>query len=98
MATSPPTRKLVRGQRHDLVPGWPVDAVILVSEGDAPVVAGDQPVVGDGDAVGVARQIGEHRLGSAEWWLAVDVPLDLARWYQSMAGGCELRQRREQKT
>src|SRR5580704_11724081 len=49
--------ELVRGQRHDLVPGWPVDAVILVSEGDAPVVAGDQPVVGDGDAVGVARQI-----------------------------------------
>jgi hypothetical protein len=44
--------ELVRGQRHDLVPGWPVDAVILVSEGDAPVVAGDQPVVGDGDAVG----------------------------------------------
>jgi hypothetical protein len=26
----------------------------------------DQPAVGDGDAVGVAGEIGQHRLGAAE--------------------------------
>jgi hypothetical protein len=36
-----------------------------VPEGDAVLVEGDEPAVGDGDAVGVARQISEHRLGSA---------------------------------
>ena len=71
--------ELVRGERHRLVAGGAVGAIILVSEGDAVVVAGDQSAVGDGDAVGVARQISEHRLGSAERRLEVDVPLDLAR-------------------
>jgi hypothetical protein len=34
-----------------------VGAVVLVPEGDAVPVERDQPAVGDGDAVGVARQI-----------------------------------------
>jgi hypothetical protein len=29
----------------------------------------DQATVGDGDPVGVAREIGQHRLGAAEWAL-----------------------------
>src|SRR5271157_4525029 len=72
--------ELMRGQRHDLVAGGAVGAIILVSEGHPPVVAGDQSMIGDGDAVGVTREIGEHCLGPAERRLAVDVPLDLARW------------------
>ena len=52
---------------------------ILVPEGDAVVVGGDQPAVGDGDAVGIAREISEHRLGSTERRLCVEVPLDLAQ-------------------
>ena len=43
------------------------------------LVEGDQPAVGDGDAVGVARQIGQHRLGSAERALGVDDPFGLAQ-------------------
>ena len=39
-----------------------IGAIILVPEGDAVVVGGDQPAVGDGDAVGIAREISEHRL------------------------------------
>jgi len=65
-AMSSPTRQLIGGERHALVSRAAVGAVVLVPEGDAVLVEGDQPAVGDGDAVGVARQIGEHRLGSAE--------------------------------
>ena len=61
-----PPDELMRGDGHDLVAHRAVCAIILVPEGDTSVVAGDQPAVGDGDAVGVGRQIGEHRLGSAE--------------------------------
>ena len=43
------------------------------------MVGGDQPAVGDGDAVGIAREISEHRLGSTERRLCVEVPLDLAQ-------------------
>src|SRR5271166_2755870 len=60
------TDELVRAERHDLLARAAVGAVVLVPEGDALLVERDQPAVGDGDAVGVARQIGEHCLGSAE--------------------------------
>lgn len=42
-------------------------------------VEGDQAAVDDGNAMGVARQIGQHRLGSAEWALCIDDPLGLAQ-------------------
>ena len=57
-------------QRHGLVAAGAFDPVVLPLEGDAGLVGGDQPAVGDGDAMGVARQIGEHGLGSAERLLA----------------------------
>ena len=53
-------------QGHDLVSRAAVGAIVLVLEGDAVLVERNQPAVGDGDAVGIARQIGEHRLWSAE--------------------------------
>ena len=43
-------------ERHDFVSRAAIGAIILVAEGDAVVVGGDQPAVGDGDAVGVARR------------------------------------------
>jgi hypothetical protein len=46
---------------HDLLPCVAIDAVILVLERDAGAVAGKQAAVGDGDAVGIARQIGQLR-------------------------------------
>ena len=57
----------------------PVEAVVLPPEGDAIAVARDQATVGDGDPVGVAREIGEHGLGTAEGAFGVDYPLDRAR-------------------
>ena len=71
--------ELVRGQRHRLVAARPFDPVILPLEGDAGLVGRDQPAIGDGDAVGVARQIGEHGLRPAERPLGIDHPLDLAQ-------------------
>ena len=49
------TDELARGERHDLVAGAAVGSIVLVFEGDALLVERDQPAVGDGDAVGVAR-------------------------------------------
>jgi hypothetical protein len=65
-------------QGHGLVPLAPLGSVVLSLEGDTPVVEPDQAAVGDGDAVGVAGQVGEHRLGSGEGTLGVDYPLDFA--------------------
>jgi hypothetical protein len=53
-------------QRHSLVSVAAFDPVVLPIEGDAILVECDQAAVGDGDAVGAARQIGQHGLGSTE--------------------------------
>ncbi len=74
--------ELVGGQRHRLVSARSVDAVVLVSEGDPALVGFDEAVVGDGDAVGVARQIGEDGLGPAERLLGVDHPLGLTQRFE----------------
>ena len=54
-------------------------AVVLPEEADGVVGHGDEPAVGDGDAVGVAAEIGEHLLGAAEGRLGVDHPVDPAQ-------------------
>ena len=71
--------ELVGGERHALLAVAALDAVILPSEGDAVLVEGDQAAVGDGDAVGIARQIGQHGLWTAERTLGIDDPFGLAR-------------------
>src|SRR5262249_33425389 len=53
--------ELVGGERHTLVSIAALDAVVLPLEGDALLVEGDQSAVGDGDAMGVTRQISQHR-------------------------------------
>src|SRR5215470_2838945 len=75
----------VGGERHLLVSIAALDAVILPLEGDALLVESNQSAVGDGDAVGVARQIGQHGLRSTEWLFGVDDPFDLAQ--RSQIGG-----------
>ena len=46
-----------------------IKPIVLPAEGDPTVVGGDQPPVGDGDAMGVARQVAEHRFRPSEWLL-----------------------------
>jgi hypothetical protein len=74
--------ELVGGEPHASVSIAPLDAVVLPLEGDTLLVVGDQAAVGDDDAVGIARQIGQHRLGPAERPLCVDDPLGLAQRHE----------------
>ena len=74
-----PADELVGGERHRLPAFGSVDAIVLPAEGDAVVVGRDETAIGDGDAVGVAREIAQHLLGSGERVLGVDHPFDLAQ-------------------
>src|SRR5215472_16905290 len=67
--------ELVGAERYCAVPRLPAAAVILVAEGHAALVESNEPTVRDGDAMGVAGEIGEHRFGSGEGRLGVDEPL-----------------------
>ena len=76
--------ELVGVERHHL--GLAVVAIVLPAEADLAVVEADQPAVGDGDAMGVAAEIGQHLLGPAEGRLGIDDPVDAA---QSVEAGGE---------
>jgi hypothetical protein len=66
--------ELVRRERHEALPLRTLAAVVFVAEGDASLVVGDHGLIGDGDPVGVAREIDEYGLGAAERRLGVDRP------------------------
>src|SRR6185503_3566797 len=51
----------------------------LPAEADATVLAGEEPTVGDRDAVGVAPQIFEDLLRATEGALGIDDPFDIAQ-------------------
>jgi hypothetical protein len=65
-------------ERHGLGALAAVKAVILPPEGNAVAVESDQSAVGDGDAVSIAGQIGEHGLRPAERLLGIDHPFGFA--------------------
>ena len=52
--------ELVRRERHDALPLGTIAQIVLVAEGAAGRVEGNQAPVGDGDPVGIAREIGER--------------------------------------
>ena len=66
-------QKLHRGQRHRA----PLVAVrvVLPAEGDALAIEGDQPMIADGDAMGIAAEIAQHRRGPTEGRLRIDDPV-----------------------
>ena len=70
--------ELVGGDRHGALALGLAAAVVLVAEGDAGLVEGDQPAVRNGDPVGIARQICQDRLGPGKGRLCLDHPLLLA--------------------
>ena len=67
--------ELVGGERHHLIAFAPFEPVVLPLEGDALVIEREQAAVGDGDPVGVAGEIAQHLLRTAEGALAIDHPL-----------------------
>ena len=88
-----PADELVGCQRHPLVSIAAFDPVVLPPEGDALLVECDQAAVGDGDTVGIAREIGQHGLGTTERSLAVDHPLGLAQRRQIGREGLRIGER-----
>ena len=87
--------ELVGAECHDALPVRAIAAIILVAEGDAGRVEGEQPPVRDGDAVSVAREIGEHRFGAGEGRLGVDHPAFLADRREVAQEGAPVSERRE---
>src|SRR5271165_1777680 len=75
-------------ERHGLEPVAAFDAVILPLEGPALLVERDEPGVRDGDAMGVAGEIGENGLWPGERPLGVDHPFRAAqRGERGVEGG-----------
>ncbi len=56
--------ELVGGQRHHL--SFRLVAVVLPGEADLTVVEPGQAAIGDGDAMGIAAEVGEHLLRAGE--------------------------------
>ena len=71
------TDELIGVERHHL--GLVVGAIILPTEADPTVLAGEKPIVCDRDAMGVAPQILEHLLWPGEGTLGIDDPCDRRR-------------------
>lgn len=67
-------KELVGGKPHDLLALGVGSAIILLADGDAVPVEGDEPTVRDRNPVCVARQIGQHGLGSGERRFCIDHP------------------------
>src|SRR5215470_7761159 len=65
--------ELLGAERHCAVPRLPA-AVILVTEGHAALIESNEAAVRDGDAMGVAGEIGEHCFWPGEGRLGVDKP------------------------
>lgn len=67
--------KFVAVERHQSIAVLALTPIILPFESDAACLEGDEPAVGDGDAVGVAREIRQHLIGPCERALGVDHPI-----------------------
>jgi hypothetical protein len=59
-----------------------VVSVIFPAEGDLTILQGDEPVIGDGHAMGVTRQIMQHMLGAAKRLSHIDHPFVLVECVQ----------------
>ena len=69
--------KLLDGDGHYF--GLPLigTAVIFPVERQLAVVEGNQALIGDGDAMGIAAEILDHLLGAAEGRFGIDYPFGL---------------------
>jgi hypothetical protein len=61
--------------------------IVSPAEGEAIVLKGHETMVGDGYAMGVARQVVENMFGTAEGWLGVNDPVLLTELPEEVAEG-----------
>lgn len=61
--------ELVGIERHYLLPA--AMAIILPTECDAVALHADEAGIGDNDAMGISREIGQYLFGSGKWRLGI---------------------------
>ena len=61
--------------------------IIFPAEGDLIVGESDEAMVGDGDAMGIAGEIAEEVMGTAEGWFGIDDPWLTEQGAQKSAEG-----------
>ena len=71
--------ELANGELHDLVLVVAILTVVLPAKADVLIAKMEQPAVGDGDAMGVPRKIGQDLLWTCERTLGVDDPFPRAQ-------------------
>lgn len=87
------TQKLFPRDGHHFLPV--VIGRVTPAEGDLGVGQSEQAMIGDGNAVGIATEILQYVLGSAEGWFGVDDPVFAEERTQpggeglGMGEGCE---------
>lgn len=64
---------------HYLLPA--ARSIILPSECDSIAIDADEAGIGDGDAMGIAPEIGQHLFGSGKGRLGIDDPADTPRFF-----------------
>lgn len=67
--------ELTGGECHCPLPVRPIASIVFVPKGHSGFIKGDEPAVGYGDTMGVARQVGEHCLWAREWRLGIGNPI-----------------------
>ena len=77
-----PTDELWGRERHGGVTSCAFKAVIFDAEGDTALIETDQAAVGNGDPMGVARQVCQHGLWPRERFLCIDDPVDPAQRFE----------------
>jgi Putative transposase len=79
------SQELLRGKGHLL---FLISVrVILPAEGNLVALEGDKAMVGNGDPMGVAGEVTQHMMRSAEGWLGVDDPVLTKQRTQERAEG-----------
>jgi hypothetical protein len=74
--------KLVWAECHDAAARPLFAAVVLITERDPALVEREESRIGDGDAVSVARQIGQHGRRPGERALGVDDPTAVSKRFE----------------
>ncbi len=77
------SQKLICGNRHDLLLTAP--CVVFPAKRDSIILESNEPVVGDGDAMGIARQIVQNMFRTSEGRLGVDNPVLMEKLSQKAA-------------
>jgi hypothetical protein len=67
--------------------GPAVRTVVFPGKADVSVGEREQPAVSDGDAMGVAAEIGQHLFGASKRCLGVDYPVEALEFAQATCGG-----------